>query len=58
MDISIDRAYDLYDGIAENSHIWPTKKETSRKTASIHSIDSITSLAAQLEALTIKKLNT
>lgn len=55
--IEVDDAHNLFERIAENQANWPTDREAPRKAAGMHNIDSVTALAAQMEAIT-KKLDT
>lgn len=42
MKLDVDEAYDLYEKIAKNLSMWPTDRETPRKTSGLHNIDVMT----------------
>ncbi|XP_073014551.1 uncharacterized protein [Primulina eburnea] len=47
-----DEAYDLLEQMTINSYQWPSERSGSRKPAGVYSVDPITSLTAQVSALT------
>ncbi|XP_022872381.1 uncharacterized protein LOC111391398, partial [Olea europaea var. sylvestris] len=55
--IEVDDAHNLFERIAENQANWLTDREAPRKAAGLHSVDAVTALAAQMEAIT-KKVDT
>ena len=46
-----EAAYELMEELASNNYQWPTERAMPRKTAGVLELDSITSLAAQMETL-------
>ncbi|XP_073294485.1 uncharacterized protein [Primulina huaijiensis] len=49
---SPDQAYDLLEQMTINSYQWPSERSGVKKTAGVYAIDPITSLTAQVSALT------
>ena len=49
-----EAAYNLIEEMATNSYQWQSDRSQPRKAAGIHSLDSVTSLSAQIEALNKK----
>lgn len=57
MDMPVKRAYQLYERIVENWSMWPIERKISRKTTTIHNVDTFPALVAQIEIITMKMDN-
>lgn len=49
---SIDEAYDLLEEMASNNYQWGSERSSHRKVAGVYEIDALTTLTAQVAALT------
>lgn len=51
---SIDYAYELLENMVANNYQWPTERSMHRKVTRIHEVNVITTLTAQVAALSKK----
>ncbi|XP_073019334.1 uncharacterized protein [Primulina eburnea] len=49
---SLEQAYDLLEQMTNNSYQWPSERAGVKRTAGVYAVDPITSLTAQVSALT------